>query len=278
LTAPFADSPEFQRLLSGHDHIDLARAALEIARDAYPEIDVEVYLDRITRLADRAHARFKPGSIAREILGQINWVLFVEEEFRGNREEYYDPRNSYLNEVLDRGLGIPITLSLVYGAIAKRLGLAVAGVDLPLHFMLRVDDGDETCFVDPFHAGALYDRLGCERKLSEIAQQPVILSDAVVEPCSSQTLISRMLRNLKAIYARSGDIASVLPIQRRLTAINHRDPGELRDLGILCVQADRLGEAIEPLQAYLEVCPEASDATEIKDLLVGLRREVARWN
>ncbi len=278
LAAPFADSPEFQRLLAGHDHIDLARAALEIARDAYPEIDIEIYLDRINRLANRARARFKPGSITREILGQINWVLFVEEQFRGNREEYYDPRNSYLNEVLDRGLGIPITLSLVYSAIAKHLGLTVGGVDLPLHFMLRVDDGEETCFIDPFHAGALYDRLGCERKLSEIAQQAVILSDAVVEPCSSQTLISRMLRNLKAIYARSGDIASVLPIQRRLTAINGRDPGELRDLGILCVQADRLGEAIEPLQAYLEICPEAGDATEIKELLVGLRREVSRWN
>ncbi len=278
MAPPFADSPEFQRLLAGHDRIDLARAALEIARDAYPEIDIEVYLDRMNRLADRALARFKPGSVVREILGQINWVLYVEEEFRGNEEEYYDPRNSYLNEVLDRGLGIPITLSLVYEAIAKRLGLTVVGVDLPLHFMLRVDDGDEPCFIDPFHGGVLYDRGGCERKLSEIAHQAVILSDSVVEPCSSQTLISRMLRNLKAIYARSGDIASVLPIQRRLTAINHRDPGELRDLGILCTQADRLGEAIEPLQTYLEVCPEASDATEIKELLVRLRREVSRWN
>jgi regulator of sirC expression with transglutaminase-like and TPR domain len=87
-----------------------------------------------------------------------------------------------------------------------------------------------------------------------------------------------MLRNLKAIYARSDDIASVLPVQRRLTALNRREPGELRDLGILCVQADRLGEAIEPLQAYLEVSPEASDATEIRDLLASLRREVSRWN
>ena len=159
--------PSFNVCSPGNDQVDLARIALEIGRDAYPEIDIEAYLERIHHLADRARSRFKPGSSVREILGQINWVLFVEEEFRGNQEDYYDPRNSYLNEVLDRGLGIPITLSLVYRAIAERLGLAMAGVDLPLHFMLRVDDGDQTCFVDPFHGGAVYDR----RRLRAEAQR-----------------------------------------------------------------------------------------------------------
>jgi regulator of sirC expression with transglutaminase-like and TPR domain len=278
VVAPFANSPEFSRLLAGDDHVDLFRIALEIGRDAYPEIDIEDYVERIDRLADRARGRFRPGSLVREILGQINWVLFVEEEFRGNREDYYDPRNSYLNEVLDRGLGIPITLSLVYGTMAERLGLTIAGVDLPLHFMLRVDDGDEVCFVDPFHDGAVYDREGCEQKVSEIAERAVTLSDAAILPCSNKVLISRMLRNLKAIYERSGDIASLLPIQRRLTALNRHNPGELRDLGVLCVQADQLGEAIEPFQAYLELSPTASDAPEIEELLVALRREVARWN
>jgi regulator of sirC expression with transglutaminase-like and TPR domain len=278
VVAPFADSPEFQRLLAGNDRADLARIALEIGRDAYPEIDVEAYIERIDQLADRARTRFRPGSIAREILGQINWVLFIEEEFRGNQEDYYDPRNSYLNEVLDRGLGIPITLSLVYAKMAERLGLNVAGVDLPLHFMLRVDDGDQTSFVDPFYGGAVYDREGCEQKLSEIAKRAVTLSDEAIEPCSSRMLISRMLRNLKVIYTKSGDLASLLPIQRRLTALNRHDPNELRDLGVLCVQADLLGEAIEPFQAYLEMSPAASDATEIEDLLIAIRREVSRWN
>ena len=116
------------------------------------------------------------------------------------------------------------------------------------------------CFVDPFHGGAVYDRNGCQQKLSEIADRPVTLSDAAIEPCSNRALISRMLRNLKVIYGRSGDVASLLPIQRRLTALNRRDPGELRDLGVLCVQAERLSEAIEPLEAYLSLAPEAEDA------------------
>ncbi len=278
MVAQFADSPEFQRLLAGNDRVDLARVALEIGRDAYPDIDIEAYVERIERLVDRARSRFKPDSVVVEILGQINWVLFVEEEFRGNHEDYYDPRNSYLNEVLDRGLGIPITLSVVYGTMAERLGLAVAGVDLPLHFMLRVDDGDVARFVDPFYAGAVYDREGCERKLSELAERPVTLSDAAVRPCSSRVLISRMLRNLKAIYTREADLASLLPIQRRLTALNRRDPNELRDLGVLCVQAERLGEAIEPFEAYLDVSPSANDASEIEELLIAVRRELSRWN
>ena len=278
MAVPFPDSPEFQRLLAGDRRVDLARIALEISRDADPEIEIESYLDKIQDLADRARGRYPAGAKVRDILGQINWVLFVEEEFRGNHEDYYDPRNSYLNEVLDRGLGIPISLSLLYWTLAERLGLAMAGVDLPLHFMLRVDDEGQTLFVDPFYGGAVYDRSGCEQKLSEIAERAVSLPDVAIEPCSTQVLISRMLRNLKVIYGRSGDIGSLLPIQRRLTALNRHQPGELRDLAVLCVQADRLGEAIEPLQAYLELSPEADDAGEIGELLGAVTREVSRWN
>ncbi len=278
MAVPFADSPEFQRLLAGDTPVNLGRIALEIGRDADPEIEIESYLDKIQDLADRAHGRYRPGAKIRDILGQINWVLFVEEKFRGNHEDYYDPRNSYLNAVLDRGLGIPISLSVLYSALAERLGLVLAGVDLPLHFMLRVDDEGQPLFVDPFHGGVVYDLSGCEQKLSEIAERAVSLPDSAIEPCSNQVLISRMLRNLKVIYGRSGDVGSLLPIQRRLTALNRRQPGELRDLGVLCVQAERLGEAIEPLQAYLNLAPEAEDAEKIGDLLAAIRREISRWN
>jgi regulator of sirC expression with transglutaminase-like and TPR domain len=278
MAVPFADSPEFRRLLAGDGLVNLGRIALEIARDADPEVEVDWYLGKIQDLADRVRDRYRPDAKIRDILGQINWVLFVEEKFRGNSEDYYDPRNSYLSEVLDRGLGIPISLCVLYGTLAERLGLEMAGVDLPLHFMLRIDDLGQPMFVDPFHGGAVYDRDGCQQKLSEIAEREVSLPDAAIEPCSNEVLISRMLRNLKVIYGRAGDIGSLLPIQRRLTALNRRQPGELRDLGVLCVQAERLGEAIEPLHAYLQLSPEAEDADEIRDLLAAIRREVLRWN
>ena len=123
----FANSPEFQRLVSGAEDVRLARIALEIARDAYPDLDVESYLKRIEEFADRARSRFRPGALVRDIIGQINWVLYVEEGIGGNWDEYYDPRNSYLNEVLDRRLGIPISLSVIYWSVAEHLGLAGGG-------------------------------------------------------------------------------------------------------------------------------------------------------
>jgi regulator of sirC expression with transglutaminase-like and TPR domain len=275
---PFADSPEFRRLVAGEGRVALARIALEIAADAYPGLDIASYLARIAAMAERVRPRCPRSACVRDVLGQINWVLFVEEELRGNHEEYYDPRNSYLNEVLDRKLGIPISLSVIYWAVAESLGLPVAGANLPAHFMLQVEDGDRTWFVDPFHSGAVMSREMCRRRLSEILQQPVDLDDAMAAPCTAATVVTRMLRNLKAIYLRGEDPASVLPVQRRLAALNPRDADEVRDLGVLCLQAERPGEALDPLQSYLESSPTDALVPEISALLAAARRQLASWN
>jgi regulator of sirC expression with transglutaminase-like and TPR domain len=274
----FADSPEFERLLEGEGDICLARIALEIARDAYPELNVEDYLNRIADLAARVRDRCRPEAKLHHVISQINWVLFVEEEIRGNQSDYYDPRNSYLNEVLDRRLGIPISLSVLYREIAQQLGLTMEGVNLPLHFMLRIEDRGRTWFVDPFHAGAMYDRKSCERLLSKLAKNPITLAEPNTAPCSILIVVSRMLRNLKSIYWDAQDVAAVLPIQRRVAALNPDEADEQRDLGLLCSQLGRLGEAIDPLQAYLDRAPDARDAAEIGALVKALRHQIARWN
>jgi regulator of sirC expression with transglutaminase-like and TPR domain len=275
---PFADSPEFRRLAGGEAPVDLARIALEIAADAYPALDIEAYLARIAGLAERVRPRYRRGASTRDILGQINWVLFVEEELRGNESEYYDPRNSYLNEVLDRRLGIPISLSVLYRAVAEPLGLSLAGANLPAHFMLRVDDGDQTWFVDPFRSGAVMSREACGRRLSEILQQPVDLTDEMVAPCPVATVVTRMLRNLKAIHLRDEDLPSLLPVQRRLAALNPIDADEVRDLGVLCLRAERPGEAVDPLRSFLAAAPTDARAPEISALLDAARRRLAEWN
>jgi regulator of sirC expression with transglutaminase-like and TPR domain len=275
---PFADSPEFRRLAAGERPVDLARIALEIAADAYPALDLEAYLARIGELTERVQPRCPRGASVRDILGQINWVLFVEEELRGNHEDYYDPRNSYLNEVLDRRLGIPISLSVLYWAMAEPLGLSVAGANLPAHFMLRVQDGERTWFVDPFHSGAVMSREICRRRLSEILQQPVELDDAMAAPCTVAALVSRMLRNLKAIYLRQEDLASALPVQRRLAALNPHDADEVRDLGVLCLRAERPGEAVGPLEGYITAMPSDPRVPEIAAILATARRRLAEWN
>lgn len=275
---PFADSPEFRRLVAGERRVALARIALEIAADAYPGLNIESYLARIAELAERVRPRCPRSACVRDVLGQINWVLFVEEELRGNHEEYYDPRNSYLNEVLDRRLGIPISLSVIYWAVAESLGLSIAGANLPAHFMLRVEDGDRTWFVDPFHSGAVMSPEMCRRRLSELLQQPVELDEAMAAPCTAATVVTRMLRNLKAIYLRAEDFPSAVPIQRRLAALNPRDGDEVRDLGALCLQAERPGDAVDPLRAYLESEPDGALTPEISELLAAARRRLASWN
>ena len=278
MRSPFAGSPEFERLLRRDARPDLTRIALEIARDAYPDLEPGPYLEWIEALAARVRDRAPAAAKARQVLGQINWVLFVEEGFQGNTEDYYDPKNSYLNQVIERKTGIPISLSVLYRAVAHRLGLEMEGVNLPAHFMLRVDRGDETIFVDPFHAGALLDRQGCERRVAELIGRPVVLSDLEIAPCGLDLVVTRMLRNLKAIYLRGHDFSTALPVQRRLAALNPDDPLEQRDLGMLCLQLDRPAEAIAPLQSLLDARPEPEDADAIRALLRAARREVATWN
>jgi regulator of sirC expression with transglutaminase-like and TPR domain len=276
--SPFSGSPEFLRLLAGEARPDLARIALEIARDAYPELDPGRYLGHIESLAARVRDRCPPGAKPRQVLGHINWVLFVEEGFRGNTEDYYDPRNSYMNEVIDRKTGIPITLSILYGTLAERVGLPMEGVNLPAHFMLRAGGSDATIYVDPFHSGDLLDRQGCERRISELAGRPIALTDGQLAPCDGSTVVARMLRNLKAIYLKTHDFPTAFPILRRLAALADADPVEQRDFGMLCLQLDRPADAIAPLVRYLDALPDADDAEAIRALLKAARREVARWN
>jgi len=276
--SPFADSPEFRRLLDGQPGADLARIALEIARDAYPGLDAGRYLGRLDELAARVRQRCPGEATPRQVVGQINWVLFVEEGFRGDTDDYYDPRNSYLNEVLDRKAGIPISLSVVYLALADRLGLAMAGVNLPAHFVVRVGRGPGALFIDPFHSGALLDRRGCERRVEEVTGQAVELSAAQLAPCPLPTMVARMLRNLKAVYLQRHDFDPALPVVRRLVALAPEEPLERRDLGMVCLHADRPGEAIGHLAAYLAAAPNAEDATVIDSLLQAARRDLAGRN
>jgi regulator of sirC expression with transglutaminase-like and TPR domain len=275
---PFADSPEFLRLIAGERPVDLARVALEIALDADPSVDIDACLNRIASLADRVRERCPSEARPKSILGQINWVLFVEEGFRGNEAEYYDPRNSYLNEVLDRRAGIPISLSVLYARVAAPLGVELGGVDLPAHFMLRLAGSEPPLFVDAFHSGALLDRAGCVRQVSRSIGRTVDISDDRMALCDSAATVARMLRNLKAIHLRAGDYATALPVARRLAAVEPANLEEVRDWGLLAYQTGHPGEAIEPLSRYAAECGDAPDASTMNSLLRTARREMAQNN
>ncbi|MFO0958887.1 MAG: transglutaminase-like domain-containing protein [Isosphaeraceae bacterium] len=274
---PFDRDPEFQRLLRGDDHVDLSRLAMELARDAYPDLDADRYLRRIDDLAGRVRDRCADGLKAKPILGQINWVLFHEENYRGNQDDYYDPRNSYLSDVIDRRVGIPISLSVLYLAVAERIGLAMAGVNLPAHFVVRLREAP--LFVDPFHQGILLDREGCARRVAEVTGQEIrTLPETILAPCPPRVMISRMLRNLKATYLQREEYMDALPVLRRLIALAPDDPEEHRDLGIVCMHTDRPGEAVAHLQSYLDARPEADDRETVALIHKAAWRDLARRN
>ncbi len=270
---PFAGSPEFRRLLDGDAGADLAVIALEIARDARPDLDAGECLWRMDSLAERVRQRCALGAGVKPLVGQVNWVLFVEEGFHGATDDYYDPRNSYLDELLERKSGIPISLSVLYLAIAERLGLPMAGVNLPGHFVVRTMGDVSPLFVDPYHQGAILDLRGCERRVAEVTGRPIALDESQVAPCPMAVLVARMLRNLKGNYLRTMEFGLALPVLRRLVALLPEEPAERRDLGLACLRAGRPGEAVGHLESYLETATGADDERVVTERLAVARAE-----
>jgi regulator of sirC expression with transglutaminase-like and TPR domain len=262
----------------GERSVNLARIALEIARDAYPGLDVESQLKWIDALSCRVMGRCGSTSRTKAALGHINWVLFVEEGLRGDDESYYDPRNSYLNEILDRKLGIPISLSILYQAVARPVGIDLAGVNLPAHFVLRVMSERELLFVDPFHAGAILDRAGCNGLVSRAMGIDVSLPDEQFEPALPASIVARMLRNLKANYLREDDYAAALTVVRRLAALEPDDGTAQRDYGLIAYRNGRPGEALTPLLRYMDLKPKPQDAAAVLELIRAIRREIIESN
>lgn len=278
MRASFSSSSEFGRLIRGAGPISLERVALEIALDAYPELDPQPITEQLDELADRVRSRSPKHAGTRAVLAQLRWVLHVEEGFRGDQDHYHEAANSYLNEVLDRKRGIPITLSLLYLALAQRLDLPLAGVSLPAHFMLRVMDQPIPLFVDAFHEGKLLDLAACEEQLSKSMGIKVQLASEQLQPCQESEFVARMLRNLREIYLREGNFIAALPVLRRLSALEPSNTQLLKDWGVVALQSGHPGEAIGPLEASLTGAAHENDRTEIERLTRIARRQQAEMN
>lgn len=257
--------------------VDLAEVALHLARDEYPDLNVASYLARLDGLAADLRPRLTD-ALARNAV-ELTHFLFREHEFAGNSDAYYDPRNSYLNDVLDRKCGIPISLSVLAVAVGERAGLRVAGVGLPGHFIAKVvgGDGSEVLF-DPFNGGQFLDPPACEELVSTVTGQPFTLTPEAVAPTPPGFIVARMLNNLKAVYLKDGDFPRAARVMERLIRLGPDDPLQRRDLGVSLVRAGRSGRAIDHLQAYLDRVPEAGDADTVRDFLNDAIRDVARWN
>jgi regulator of sirC expression with transglutaminase-like and TPR domain len=274
-----ASRRQFREMLARPDAaVDLAEASLLIACEEYLDLDVPAYLARLdfmgAALRDRLAAEPRP---ERAVMA-LNRYLFQEEGFRGNTAQYYDPRNSYLNDVLDRRTGIPITLSTVYMEVARRAGLKVEGVGLPGHFIVRVQAGENQILIDPFHAGALLSEADCQERLDRIFGGRLKVEAGMLAPCGPKDILERMLRNLKTIHVKEGDHPRALAAVELILEVNPGSAEDVRDRGVLYAALDCYGLAVRDLEAFLALDPRTPEAPELKARLEDLRRRAARLN
>ena len=261
------------------ERIDLLRAALTIARTEYPDLDFEGYGARIEELARRVKRLVPDLGDPSESIAALNRVLFEEEGFRGNREDYYDPRNSFLSDVLDRKLGIPITLAVVYMEVARRVGFPLVGVGMPGHFLLKHYDVDgREILIDPFNRGSILTANDCQQRLDELYDGQMRLQPQFLMAVSRRQVLVRMLNNLKSIYLSGRNFRKALPIVDLILAIYPRSPEDVKQRAMLRWSLGQNRGALADLEDYLKMLPEASDADEIRHTAAALRRMMATMN
>ena len=273
---------QIQRDESSNDMgLELDRAALLIAAESYPSLEVESYLRQLDELAAQARANDVPHASPVTRILRLNDLMYGEWGFHGNAEDYYDARNSFFNEVLDRRTGIPITLSVVYMEVARRLGLPLVGVGLPGHFIVKyqppdTEDEDEI-FIDPFNEGRLLLEEDCFRMVLQMYQGRVVFERRLLDTVTKRQILARMLQNLKGIYARANDHAKALSAIERVMLIQPAAE-ELRDRGLVLAALHRYPQAIADLESYLRTKPEPKEAQAIQEKLKELKQRQAQWN
>ena len=258
------------------EKIDLGRAALTIALPDYPELDLEACLVRLDLLAQDVADRLGPDAGAFRALAALNHVLFAQHGFRGNREDYFDPKNSFLNEVLERKQGIPITLSVLYMEVAGRVGLKIDGVGFPGHFLVKCAAGGEEIIIDPFNGGEIKSRSDLERLLFQAAGGGVGLRDEMLATTSKKNILRRMLANLKMIYMSRADWLKCLAALDRLLIVYPDSAEELRERGAVYLKLDCFPQARADLESYLRIRPDAEDAAAVREQIARLSKEATQ--
>ncbi|MEK6245171.1 MAG: SirB1 family protein [Pseudomonadota bacterium] len=277
----------FAELISRQDdRIELSRACLQIAEDAYPGLDVDGYVGEIDRFAKRLRTRFAPQAAAEDRVIALNEFLFDDLGFGGNTDDYYDPRNSYLNEVIDRRTGIPITLAVLYMEIGRRIGLPFEGVSFPGHFLVRLPLRGGTLVLDPFSGGVPQSEAELRERLKRVippeatsgvtvAELPL---DQFLEPASNRQILARVLRNLKGVYREKDQPERLLEVLNRMIVVTPESAAELRDRGFVYQRMECWRPALKDLADYLEREPDASDMEEVRAKMIDLSLRCARLN
>lgn len=246
---------------------DLARVALLVAKEEYPQLPIEQYTARLDVLAEEVRDRLGDETMGPVVLQEVIQTLFERRDLRGNQDAYFDPRNSFLNDVLDRGLGVPLTLSIVLLEVGWRLGLPLEGVNFPNHFLVRYRGESQNLLIDSFAGGDLCFEDQAQELLNRVYGGVVRMQPAFLRSASKRDMITRLLLNLKNLYINARDDVRTLGVVERMLLVQPDSPGELRDSGVLLARLGRVDESMSRLRAYLLRVPEAVDAARVERMV-----------
>ena len=258
------------------ERIDLGRAALAVAKQEHPELNIEACLAQLDRFGQAVELRIGDEKNPYRAIAALNTVLFKELGFEGNRDEYYDPRNSFLNDVIARKRGIPITLAVIYIEVARRVGLSLDGVGFPGHFLVKYQDTDGEIIIDVFNKGEILVREDLAKLLQQLYRGRVSYQSEFVTALGKRDILRRMLNNLKLIYLRKGEALKALPVLDQLLILDPSAADDIRDRGLLYMKLECYVHAMEDLESYLRLAPNADDAAIVKMQLESLKQRAVQ--
>lgn len=268
----------FAEMVSREDEeINLAETALLFAKEIeYPNLDIGKYLGKIDLMAVEIKKRIPHQTAPYSLIDEINKHLFIEEGFSGNVDNYYDQRNSFLNDVLDRKTGIPITLSVLYIDVAAKAGLSILGVGFPSHFIVKYPGLGEEILIDPFNKGKILSESDCQEMLDRIYGGGIKLKSDLLQSPTRKQILARMLHNLKNIYINFKDFLKALSVVDMLLVINPYDTSQLRDRGLIYYKLECFVQALYDLETYLRYAPKAEDTGAIRSYIPALKELAAK--
>jgi regulator of sirC expression with transglutaminase-like and TPR domain len=273
----FSRDTQFLKLLQRRTDIDLTEAALELARDAHPGLDFDTVRFWVSARADEIRPLTVRASSERESLELLSQVIADDYGIAGSAEAYRSAGGSFLNEVIEQRQGIPISLSVLYMAVADQLGIDLSGVAAPMHFLTRVESTEGPLFLDPFAGRRILDQDETVEWLCGISQLPASQVERSLQPVEPRLIIQRMLTNLKVLYAGADDWHAAWSVQNRLLALNPSEYTERRDLALVALKSSRPGIAVRLLKSLLNSCPD-EDEELLRAQLEEAGRQVSQWN
>ena len=262
----------FTHQVSLDDHeVDLPLAALYLAGEEFEEMEVDHYLDSMSSMAREVGALAGESPEKDELARALNFHLFEEKGFSGNSRDYYNPENSFLNRVMDTGVGIPITLSVLYLGVAGRLGLDCCGVGMPGHFLVNIRDLD--LYMDPFNAGQLLSASDCRRLYQQLFGPDGDWDEAFLAPTSSKMILLRMLNNLRVIYSQDRDLRRLAGVLERMLLIDEASPALYRELAFCQINLGQKASAVHSLELFISHASSERDVAAARALIGDLTRD-----